>query len=138
MKSKLKSYTIIFVLICATTLQASQIQNSTVQKYLDELLLIQNQVFTLAQRVVCPLEDITTAQHANMLHLENSLDSINKKLTEALTTITENNETSRELRLLLTAVNYIQNSLYELRDYCSKQNAPEKLLILERFFNFRP
>lgn len=122
------------ILICTVSIQANSTP-SDIQKYIDDLSLIQQQIFTLTQYIVFPQSEDAPIE-AGLNHINTALTTVNTKLNTALSKSTEEPHT-RELRLLLNVVNYMYNSLYELELLTKNDSQTEKLLILQNYFNFR-
>ncbi|PHV72330.1 hypothetical protein CS063_02310 [Sporanaerobium hydrogeniformans] len=142
MFSKLKTYFFIllsFSFIACTSTKASSMPNqSVIEGYLNDLITIQNQIFTLGEKVAFP-DDTLSSQNLQpeFNYISNSLQSISGKLISELASNKNSLAQSEQIRLLLTASNYAQNSLDELKSFSVKQSALEKFSTLERYFGFR-
>lgn len=143
MKSKLKLYPILlltFILIFSASIKASTLNTPSIQvsQYVEYLADIQRRIFTHAQQLTFPSSSGQSSSFSS------GFDSITKTLTNMSSDITAELSNANiesgyasELRLLLNAINYIQNSLYELNLLSQSNNSTDKLIILEKYFNFR-
>lgn len=143
MKSKLKPYAIIlliFILIFSASIKASTLNTPSIQvsQYVEYLADIQRRIFTHALQLIFPSSSGQSSSFSS------GFDSITKVLNDMSSDIESELSNANielgyasELRLLLNAINYIQNSLYELNLFSQSNNSADKLMILERYFNFR-
>lgn len=140
---KLKLYLAVFIssiFLCSSLLYASEltIAPADIKQYTDELLLLQNQIFSLAQYAVFPIDIPNPSEvQSGFNTLDKSLDLIAKDIFTDLSNISNQSPYINYLRLLLNATNYMHNALYELNSILASTASTDKMLILERYFTFR-
>ena len=141
MKSKFKlTLTILlsFILIINTSLYASTLPSNSqqdVQQYISNLILLKNNMYTLAQEIVFSWDDTSSADDA-LTRLHSSLNNTANKIGLNLNSAPQDSSLYRNLLILFNATNYLKAALYEL-ELLAQQNTPsEKIRTLERYFNF--
>nr|WP_307992130.1 hypothetical protein [uncultured Niameybacter sp.] len=141
MKSRFKYITIIFlciILILHPSLYASNASKTSDQdmgKYITNLTLIKNHMYTLSQTVVFSWDEDSSADDA-LMRLNTSLNNTAKEISLELTDTAPNTPLYRNLLILLNATNYLKGALYELEVLSGQNNPAEKIRTLERYFNF--
>jgi len=141
---KSKPLFIIFIsliIMCNVPLQATTFTNTTHQQILknniDNLTLVQNQIFTLAQKIFFPTSTVDSSIENDLARINNSIDDVNKSLYSYSTKLSDNSSEKRDAFLLINAANYIKSSVYELSSLATQASPSEKMLTLERYFNYR-
>lgn len=143
MTHKIKLYLTIFIssiFLCSSLVYASEqtVTPSEIRQYTNDLLLLQNQIFSLAQYAVFPNATTNTTDVQNSFNtLNKSLDTMAKEIFTDLSSLPNSSPYANPLRLLLNATNYMHNALYELNSILTSTDSADKMLILERYFTFR-
>lgn len=143
MNQKLKIYLVVFmssIFLCSSLLYASEqtVTPSDIKHYTNDLLLIQNQIFSLAQYAIFPTDDTNAYVLENSFNnIDKSLDVLAKDIYTDLVAVSNQSPYINNLRLLLNATNYMHNALYELNTILKSTDSTDKMLTLERYFAFR-
>lgn len=141
MKSRFKYITIIFlciILMFHPSLYASNASNTSnqdMEKYITNLTLLKNHMYTLSQTVVFSWDENSSADDA-LMRLNTSLNTTAKEISLELTDTAPNTPLYRNLLILLNATNYLKAALYELEILSGQNNPADKIRTLERYFNF--
>lgn len=144
MKSKFKRVLIVFMtclLAFTTCIQAANLTNSetqsSVQETIDELLLLQNQIFTFAPKVIFTEGRDKASNQRELEVFRNSLNAITENLRMQLDSVQTDDITSRNMLLLLSAVDFMQSAVIELGIINTQDALVDRMLSLERYFNSR-
>lgn len=142
MKSKLLFMLFMsFILLSHAPLEASNFSNITHQEIIntniDQLTLIQNQIFALAQKILFSSIAGDSSSKNDTARINSSIDEVSKSLYNYASKLSDDSSEKRDTFLLINAANYIKSSLYELNSLAAQDSPPEKITTLERYFNYR-
>lgn len=125
------------LIVCYSCISATSVDvyHAELTTYIDQLLVIQNRIFTLAKDIVFPDSPPSQSNIKERINrLDEHLDTITLELSSKLNVLDAHD---REIRLVLNAINYMQNALFELKCIVSADNSTVKMMDLERFVNFK-
>lgn len=148
MKNIIKSKSLISVILSisiifiAFPLSGSSLTNNathkkTITQFIDDVRTIQNQVFYLAQFALeNPPRD--RRELVNNIKLVNDrIVEVDKNIQDYLKTVPNISFQNRDALLLMNALNFTKNALYELELLSDTTSNVDRVLILEEFFRFR-
>lgn len=111
-----------------------------VQAYIEELNILQNQIFSLAQKVVFEQEVNMSYVKDTVKNLNKYLDTLRGKIDSDLikdSSIENSLYMNRDLLMLDNTINYMKSALSELSYLVNQTSGAEKIITLERYFNFK-
>lgn len=129
------------IFLFTTPTQAASMPNikhrEMINGYIDQLNLIQNQVFTVAQKILFSSTTSPSSVTDDLNRISTSINAVNRSMYNYVDSLADDTPEKRDILLLLNAVNYIKSSLYELNLLATQPSPPDKLTTLERYFNYR-
>ena len=142
---KRKFFTTLFLylstILIATSLSASTASNAshnyTIQTFINNIRLLQDQVFSLAEFALeNPSEDKTRL--TNSIRAVNSnIESLNREILDYLNTLPSISSQNSDVLLAQNALNLVKNSLYQINLLVNTTSGVERLLLLQEFFRLR-
>lgn len=108
-----------------------------INEYIDELKIIQDRTFQLLQLVLdTPLKDPTNF-NKNLNLINNDAATLRAKVLNYQKTVPADTTEFRDILLILNALNYSKNALFQLESLAKTTSNVEKSILLEEFFKSR-
>lgn len=129
------------IIFSAFPLRASSTNNSyhrqTIQRFVDDIKVLQNQVFTLAELSFenSPENQLNIKNQIKIVNL--SIESLDKQILEYLSTLPSISYQNSNTLLVQNALNLVKNSLYQIDLLTTATSNLDRLLILQEFFRLR-
>lgn len=127
--------------VFTTSLFASNINNNeykqTVLNYIDELLQVRNQVFTLAQKTTFSSEQNKANFNADADIVNRSLNGIIDSMNNYYESLPDNSTEKTNMLVLFNAASLIKGALFQLSELNKAASDVERMIILEDYFRFR-
>lgn len=111
--------------------------NQTIQSFINDIKLLQNRVFTLAQSALedSPKDTVKLNNQIKLINLE--IESLNNKILDYLSTLPSISSQNSDTLLIQNALNLVKNSLYQIDLLVNAPSKIDQLLILQEFFRLR-
>ncbi|MDA3731560.1 hypothetical protein PBV87_08745 [Niameybacter massiliensis] len=122
-------------LIASTTDTSSH--DKIIQRFIDDIQLLQNQVFTLAQSTFKECSKDKSNRITEINHINSSIEILNKEILEYLSTLPSISSQNSDTLLVQNALNLVKNSLYQIDLLSDATTNLEQFLILQEFFRLR-
>ena len=124
-----------------STLNASNPNNTShkqiIQKFINDIKVLQNQVFTLAQSGL-ELSPQDKVDFKNKVKIVNSnIASLDKQIVDYLSDVPSISAQNSDALLVQNALNLVKNSLYQVDLLSNATSNVERLVILQEFFRLR-
>ena len=143
-KMKFKSYVLMFmasILVFTSSLSATTIKDDTYKKtisnYIEELSILQNQIFALAHKATFSSSSSSSSFNTELDAIYNNLNKIYESMTVYYNALSPRSIERRNLLVLFNAVNLLRGSLFQLDKLNDTQSSLEKMTILENYFGFK-
>lgn len=107
----------------------------TIQDFISELNVLQNQIYTLSQSAL--KDEATSNFNATIKNIDNGLDQLSMEVQNYLATVPSFSEENREILLLFNAFNFTKDGLYTLSLLNTVPSDIEKIQLLDRYFKSR-
>lgn len=139
----------IFITVIVTTailystipLKASALMSSahdqTIQTFINEIQLLQNQVFTLAQSTFEQSPGNKNTIKNEIKRINTSIQSLNQEILNYLASLPSISSENSDTLLVQNALNLVKNSLYQVDLLSQATSSVEQFLILQEFFRLR-
>lgn len=141
---KFKSYLLIFIastLIFTSSLFATDTTNAiykqTVTTYIEQLSVLQNQIFTLAQKATFSSANSDSTFNSELDAMYSTLDQIYGSMTIYYNSLPAKSIERRNLLILFNAINLLRGSLFQFDELSNTESSLEKMILLENYFGFK-
>lgn len=124
-----------FPLIASNTSISSHDQ--TIQKFIDDIQLLQNQVFTLAQSAFENSPEYKSTIKNEIKLINTNIQSLDNEILAYLSTLPSISSENSDTLLVQNALNLVKNSLYQIDLLSNSTTSLERFLILQEFFRLR-
>lgn len=111
--------------------------DKTISKFVDDIQLIQNQVFTLAQLSFEKSPESKSTIRNEINRINTSIQSLNEEILVYLSTLPSISSENSDTLLVQNALNLVKNSLYQIDLLSDATASIEQFLILQEFFRLR-
>jgi hypothetical protein len=109
----------------------------TITQYIQDVRRLNNQVFSLTEQVVNPPAEDLASTNARISFIYNQLQVLDRNIANYLYTLPKLSTERRDTLILLDALHYLENSLYQLTEFINEENSDTKMLLLEDFYFLR-
>ncbi|MGL4799974.1 MAG: hypothetical protein ACRCWY_11350 [Cellulosilyticaceae bacterium] len=123
-------------IVSASTIDLST-HNKTIQSFIDDITLLQNRVFVIAQSALENEEKDMTKLNNQIKLVNADIESLNNKLLDYLATLPSISEENSDTLLIQNALNLVKNALYQINLLVNAPSDIDQLLILQEFFRLR-
>ena len=133
------SIAIIFtsVPLSATVGTGSPNHESVIKGFINEINQIQSEVFDIFQLALSDQPSFTERLAANIELIDNSIVSLNRRMTEYLETVSPISSENRDVLLVINALNLVKNGLYSLNILSTTTDEIQRINLIDEYFNTR-
>lgn len=118
----------------STTLSS---HDQTIEKFINDIELLQNQVFTLAQAAFQKPPEYKSTAKDDIKRINTRIQSLNKEILSYLSKYPSISSENSDILLVQNALNLVKNSLYQIDLLTDASSSIEQFLILQEFFRLR-
>lgn len=149
MKNYIKSKLFVFFLLSITTVcltSPSLMASNTVTtaehqkimtQYIKDLRTLQNQIFSLFESVVNAPPQGSTNLESKVNFIYSQVENLEKSISTYLNSVPRLSAQRRDVLIAFDALNFLENSLYQLTQFIKETNSVERILLLEDFYFLR-